>query len=132
MRFFPVATLALLLGLGVFSSAAQAASILGNWSGRGTVRLNTGQVEPVSCRVKYEKGDSAGRTITLNATCAATAGTFSIYGRVSQRGASSYRGVLFSEQSTMAGRVNITLRGNSQSASVSNDRGTGNVTLRRR
>lgn len=132
MRFITAAAVALFLGVGVASSAAEAASILGNWSGRGTVRLNTGQVEPVSCRVKYEKGDSAGKTYTLNATCAAAAGTFSIYGRISQRGASSYRGVLFSEQSTMAGNVSITVRGNSQTASVSNDRGTGNVTLRKR
>ena len=132
MRFIPATALAFMLGLGVASSAAQAASILGLWSGRGTVRLNTGQVEPVSCKVNYEKGDSAGKTFTLNATCAAAAGSFSIYGRVSQRGTSSYRGVLFSEQSTMAGKVNITIRGDSQSASVSNDRGIGNVTLKRR
>ncbi len=132
MRFIPAVALALVLGLGAASSAAEAASILGSWSGRGTVKLNTGQVEPVSCRVRYEKGDSAGRTFTLNATCAAAAGTFSIYGRISQRGATSYRGVLFSEQSTMAGNVDITLRGNSHTARVRNDRGTGQVTLRRR
>lgn len=132
MRFIPTAAVALTLGLAAASGAASAASILGTWSGRGTVRLTTGQVEPVSCRVKYEKGDSAGKTFVLNAKCAAAAGTFKIYGRISQRGASTYRGVLFSEQSTLAGDVDITVRGNSQSARVRNERGIGNVTLRRR
>ncbi len=132
MRMISIAALALALGLLTATSAASAASILGSWSGRGTVRLTEGQVEPVSCRVRYEKGDSAGKTIVFNAKCAAAGGTFLMYGRISKRGANSYRGTLFSEQSTVAGKVDITMRGNSQTARVSSSRGTGSVTLRRR
>lgn len=132
MRIVPAAALALTLGLLTATSAASAASIVGSWSGRGTVRLTSGQVEPVSCRVRYEKGDSAGKTFVVNATCAATAGTFVLYGRVSKRAASSYRGSLFSEQHTLSGKIAISISGNSQSVRVSGERGTGSVKLRRR
>ena len=131
MRIFPAAALALTLGMLTATSAASAASIVGSWSGRGTVRLKSGQVEPVSCRVSYQKA-TAGKTFVVNANCATTAGRFAIYGRISKRSASSYRGSLFSEQSTLSGRINISLRGNSQSVSVSNAQGTGRITLRRR
>ncbi len=132
MRIFPAAMLVLTLGMLTSASAAPAASIVGSWSGRGTVRLTSGQVEPVSCRVKYSKGDSAGKTFTLNATCAFTGGTFALYGRVSKRSASNYRGSLYGEQSIVAGKISISVRGNSQTVSVRNSKGTGSFALRRR
>lgn len=132
MRIFSAATLVFTLGMLTAVSVASAASIIGSWSGRGTVRLTSGQVEPISCRVSYEKGDSAGRTFVFNARCAATAGTFAFYGRISKRSASSYRGTLFNEQSTVSGKVTISLSGNSQSVRVSSPRGSGSLKLRRR
>lgn len=133
MRIFPPgAALALTLGLLTASSAASAASLVGTWSGRGTVRLASGQVEPVSCRVSYEKGDSAGKTFVLNAKCAATAGSFVMYGRVSKRSANSYRGSIYGEQSTVSGKITISIRGNSQSVRVTSSKGTGNLKLRKR
>lgn len=138
MRIFPTALVALLFGAlnaasaASLANAASGASIIGSWSGRGTVRLASGQVEPVSCKVSYTKGGGGGKTLVLNAKCAAAGGTFKMYGRVSQRGASVYRGTLFNEQSTVSGKIDITVSGNSQTARVSNARGTGNVTLRRR
>jgi uncharacterized protein (DUF2147 family) len=132
MRIFSAATLALTLGMLTAASAAPAASIVGSWSGRGSVRLTSGQVEPVSCRVRYAKGDSAGKTFTVDATCASTAGTFTLYGRVSKRSASSYRGSLYGEQSTVSGKITISVRGNSQTVSVRNAQGTGSINLRRR
>ncbi len=132
MRIFPAAVLALTLGMLTATSAASAASIIGSWSGRGTVRLTSGQVEPVSCRIRYEKGDSAGKTFVLNAKCAATAGTFVLYGRVSKRSASSYRGSLYREETPERGKISISLSGNSQRVRVNSSRGSGGLTLRRR
>ncbi len=132
MRISPAAALALTLGMLTATSAASAASIIGSWSGRGTVRLTSGQVEPVSCRIRYEKGDSAGKTFVLNAKCAATAGTFVLYGRVSKRSANTYRGSLFSEQYTVSGKITISVGGNSQRVRVNSSRGSGRLTLRRR
>ena len=130
MRIFPAATLVLTLGMLTATSATSAESIIGSWSGRGTVRLSSGQVEPVSCKVSYEKGDSAGKTFTLDAKCSITAGTFVLYGRISKRSAGNYRGSLFNE--TVSGKIAISVRGNSQTVRVSNSRGTGSLKLRRR
>ena len=132
MRIFPTAALALTLGMLTATSAASAASIIGSWSGRGTVRLASGQVEAISCRVRYEKGDSAGKTIVLNAKCASTGGTFELYGRVSKRSASTYRGSLYREETTERGKISISLSGNSQRVRVNSSRGSGGLTLRRR
>lgn len=132
MRIFPTAVLVLTLVILTATSAASAASIIGSWSGRGTVRLASGQVEPVSCRVSFEKGDSRGRTFTFDAKCAATAGTFTLYGRVSKRSTSSYRGSIYGDQSIASGKVSISLRGNSQSVNVSSSKGSGSLKLRRR
>lgn len=132
MRIFPTAALALTLGMLTATSVASAASIIGSWSGRGTVRLTSGQVEPVSCRVSFEKGDSRGRTFTLDAKCAATAGTFTLYGRVSKRSTSVYRGSIYGDESIASGKISISLRGNSQSVRVNSSQGSGSLTLRRR
>ena len=132
MRTFPAAGLALTLGILLIAEAAAAPSIVGSWSGRGTVRLTSGQVEPVSCRVSYEKGDSAGRTFVFNAKCAAPPGTFLLYGRISKRSASTYRGSIFNDQSRVSGKVSISLRGNSQTIRATSSQGVGNIRLRRR
>ena len=132
MRILPAAVLATILSSLTITDTASAQSIVGSWAGRGTVRLTSGQVEPVSCRVSYSKGDSAGRTFTVNATCASTGGTFALYGRVSKRSASSYRGSLYGQQSTVSGKISISLRGNSQTVSAKSSKGTGSLNLRRR
>ena len=132
MRIFSAATLALTLGMLAATSAASAASIVGSWGGRGIVRLTSGQVEPVSCKVRFEKGDSAGKTFTFDAKCSVTAGTFVLYGRVSKRSENSYRGSLYGEQSTVSGKITILVSGNSQTVRVSNSMGSGSLTLRRR
>ena len=132
MRVFCAASLAFALGMLPIANAAAAPSIVGSWSGRGTVRLTSGQVEPVSCRVRYEKGDSAGRTFVFNAKCAASAGTFLLYGRISKRSANTYRGSIFNDQSRVSGKLSISLSGNSQTVRATSSRGTGSIRLRRR
>lgn len=129
MRIIPAALLAMALGMPVATSASAAANILGSWSGRGSVRLTSGQVEPVSCRVRYEKGDEKGRTFVLKATCATTAGTFEQSGRVSKRSASSYSGSLYSDQYAVSGKVTISVRGSSQTIRVSSPKGSGSLSL---
>ena len=133
MRIFPTAALVLTLVILTATSAASAASIIGSWSGRGTVRLASGQVEPISCRVRYENGgDSAGKTFVLNAKCAATGGTFLLYGRISKRSGNTYRGSLFNDQSRVSGKISISLGANSQRVRVNSSSGSGGITLRRR
>ncbi len=147
MYIFRVAALALTLGMLTVTSAssaasimvswltttspAPAASIIGSWSGSGTVRLTSGQVVPVSCRVRYERGNSVSKTFVLNAKCAAAEGTIVLYGRVSKRADSSFRGSLYGEQSKVSGKITISVDGNDQSVHMTGSRGTGSVNLRR-
>ncbi len=129
MRIIPAALLAMALGLPFATSASAAANILGSWSGRGSVTLTSGQVEPVSCRIRYEKGDDRGKTFVLSATCATTAGTFVQSGRVSKRSASSYSGSLYSDQYAVSGKVTVSVRGSSQTVRVSSSKGRGSLSL---
>lgn len=132
MRIISATVLALALGIPITASMASAASIVGSWSGRGTIRLTTGQVEPVSCRVTYEKGDDKGKTFVLQANCASTAGTFVQTGRVVKRSSSSYSGRLYSDQYAVSGNVSISLSGTRQTVRVSSPKGSGSLKLKRR
>ena len=133
MRIIPAAMLALTLGMPAAASVASAASILGSWSGRGSVTLiPSGQVEPVSCRVSYEKGDDRGRTFVLSATCATTAGTFVQSGRVVKLSSGRYSGSLYSDQYAVAGKVNISIRGKRQTVRGSSKKGRGLLNLSKR
>ena len=131
MRIIPAAVLAMALGMPIATSASAAANIIGSWSGRGSVTLTSGQVEPVSCRISYEKGDDKGRTFVLYATCATTAGTFEQSGRVSKRSSSSYSGSLYSDQYSVSGKVTESVKGSSQTLRVSSKNGRGSLSLRR-
>jgi hypothetical protein len=95
------------------------------------VTLTSGQVEPVSCRISYEKGDDKGRTFVLKATCATTAGTFEQSGRVSKRSSSTYSGSLYSDQYSLSGKVTVSVKGSSQTIRVSSKKGRGSLSLRR-
>ncbi len=131
MRIIPAALLAMTLGLPIATSATAAANIIGSWKGSGSVRLTSGQVEPVSCRVSYSKGDDKGKTFVLSAKCSHTGGTFNQSGRVSKRKGGSYKGSLYSDQYAVSGTVTISVRGSSQTVSVSSSKGKGSLNLTR-
>lgn len=131
MRIIPAALLAVAFSLPLATSASAAANILGSWKGRGSVKLTSGQVEPVSCSVKYESGDSTGKTYVLHATCATTAGTFRQSGRVVKRSGSSYTGRLYSDQYSVSGDVTISVSGTRQTVRVSSPKGSGSLSLRK-
>lgn len=130
MRIIPAVMVAVALSVPLATTAIAGASIVGSWSGRGTVKLTSGQVEPVSCSVRYE--ESTGRTFVLNARCATTAGTFVQSGRVVQRSSSNYTGRLYSEQYSVSGDVIIFVSGLRQTVRVSSPKGSGSIKLNKR
>lgn len=127
MRYILTAVLALALGTLAGTTSGKAANIEGSWSGSGKVKLNSGQVEPVRCRVRYEK--STGRTFILQATCAHTNGTFQQSGRVVQISNSRYTGSLYSDQYDVSGDVAVSVNGSRQTVTVSSPKGSGSITL---
>jgi len=129
MRHVIVFLLTLIVGGVSGEVVAKASPIAGSWAGSGSVKLNTGQIEKVRCRIKYELG--SGRTVVLYVTCAHANGTFKVSGRVVKRSSSYYAGRLYSEQYGTAGDVGITVSGNRQTIKAKSKQGTATVILRR-
>lgn len=109
---------------------ANAASIVGAWSGGGTIKLTSGATEVVRCRIRYSK--DTGKTYGLSAVCATTAGTISQSGRVVKVKGNSYSGRLYSKEYSVSGKVYISVRGSRQTMTVTSPKGSGRLTLNRR
>jgi len=127
MRYIFACLLAIVVGGFAGVDAAKAASITGSWSGGGSVRLTSGQVEKVRCRIRYEQG--SGRTVVLYVTCAHSNGTFQVSGRIVKMSNSRYSGRLYSEQYGTAGDVGISMSGNRQTLKATSPKGTATVIL---
>ena len=133
MRFILACVLTVAVG-GLASvshvGTAKAASLSGAWSGGGTVRLNSGQVERVRCRVRYSR--SSGRSYGVSATCATTAGTISQSGRVVKVRGNRYSGRLYNAEYAVTGRISVSVRGRRQTVTVTSARGSGRLSLSKR
>jgi len=133
MQIIPATVLALALSQPLVTSASAAASLIGYWKGRGSVTLiPSGQVETVTCRVSFEKGDDRGKTFMLYATCATTAGTFEQTGRVVKRSPSRYTGRLYSGLYDVTGDISISVRGSRQTVTVTSTKAKGKFSLTKR
>ncbi len=127
MRYIFTCLLMMVVGGFAGANVAKAASIAGSWSGGGSVKLSSGQVEKVSCRIRYEQG--SGRTFVLYVTCAHSNGTFQVSGRIVKLSNSRYSGRLYSEQYGTAGDVGISVSGNRQTVKAKSSKGTATVML---
>ncbi len=126
----PVIALPLAIGILGFAGPASADALSGAWSGGGTVRLSSGHVEKVRCRVRYSK--STGKTFLLNATCSTTGGTFAQTGRVVQTKGNNFRGRLYSDEYSVSGNVSISVSGQRQTIRISSSKGSGRLALSKR
>jgi len=130
MRNLVIGCLTLLMGLAAGAVGANAASVEGSWSGSGTVRLKTGQVEPIRCRIKYEA--STGRTFVMTVNCAHANGTFKQSGRIVKKSSSRYTGSLYSKDYGVSGNITISVNGRSQTLSAKSAKGTARIKLNKR
>lgn len=124
--------LLLALGFGPFAGAAHAkpASIEGSWIGGGSVKLKSGQIETVRCRLSFSK--STGRTFEMSANCSTTNGTFRQSGRVVQLKANRYSGRFYSDQYSVSGNVVISVRGRRQSLNLKSPKASGTLSFSKR
>lgn len=115
----------------VWMAAAEAepATIVGAWSGAGTVRYEGGS-DRVLCRVSY--AESTGRTYFLTATCATAGQSFQQDGRVVNIGGNRYVGRLYNSQYSVAGNLSVNVNGGSQSVTVTSPQGSASMVLNRR
>ena len=127
MRYVFACLLTMVVGAFAGVDVAKAASIVGSWSGGGSVKLTSGQVEKVRCRIRYEKG--SGRTVVLYVKCAHSNGSFQVSGRIVKLSNSYYSGRLYSEQYGTAGDVGVSVSGNRQTVTAKSSKGTATVIL---
>ncbi|GBE44214.1 hypothetical protein BMS3Bbin10_02304 [bacterium BMS3Bbin10] len=127
MRYIFACLLTITVGAFAGVAVAKATPIAGSWAGGGSVKLTSGQVEKVRCRIRYEKG--SGRTVVLYVRCAHSNGTFQVSGRVVKLSKSFYSGRLYSEQYGTAGDVGISVSGNRQTVKAKSSKGTATVIL---
>ena len=127
-----ITALSLTLALGTFAvaDAAPAAPILGSWAGSGTAQSNKGRKESVRCRVRYTK--DSGKTFGFSGSCTSLGQTKSGRGRLVKSGNNRYAGRLFDSEHTVSGRIVVTVKGNRQFLTVTNEMGSARLTLVRR
>lgn len=127
MRYIFAYLLAMVVGGFSGLDVAKASSIAGSWIGGGSVKLTSGQVKEVRCRIRYEQG--SGRTVVLYVSCAHSNGNFQVSGRIVKMSNSRYSGRLYSEQYGTAVDVGISVSGNRQTVKATSSKGSATVIL---
>lgn len=114
--------------VGISAAQAEAGSIVGSWSGGGSISFSTGSKEKARCRASYSK---AGGIYVMSATCATASASVQQSARLRKTGANSYSGSFFNPQYNTGGQIFVTVRGGSQSVRLSGEAGSALFNLRR-
>ena len=118
-----------LLWIAPATETSAASSLSGSWKGGGTMTLNSGAKERVSCRVKYFRQSST--TFSMSAKCASGAGSLNQTGSLIAVGTNKYSGTVFNAKHGITANVYITLNGRKQNVSISSSAGSASLSLRK-
>ncbi len=110
--------------------AAANSSISGKWAGKGTVRLQSGKTEHVSCRVAY--GRIAGQNFSLQARCATSGGRIDQAGELTRVRPNRYVGSVQNKQFNVSATIKIHVSNNKQVVIISSSEGKARIRLSRR
>ncbi|HEY8193492.1 MAG TPA: hypothetical protein VIF13_00440, partial [Hyphomicrobium sp.] len=111
-RVVAVSAIAAVLGLSgsSFSPAwAESASLVGSWSGSGSIAFTSGSRERARCRAHYAK--TGERSYEMSATCATASAKVDQSATLTRVGANSYVGSFFNQQYNTGGSIRITISG---------------------
>jgi len=110
---------------------ARSASIIGHWSGGGSLSTFSGTRERTKCRATIKRRQGA--RYYLYAKCAiASLGLIYQDGILKKVGKNRYRGRFRNEEYDISGWITILLRGNRQYISLKSEGGRGRLVMRRR
>ncbi|WP_045836960.1 hypothetical protein [Hyphomicrobium sp. 99] len=126
-------TLAAALGmsLAAFTAArADAATLVGTWSGNGSINFSSGSKESARCRAHFAK--TGATSYIMSASCATASARVDQSAELTRVGANSYVGSFFNEQYNTGGQIRITVNGRSQSVRLSGEAGTAFFNLSKR
>lgn len=123
-----VAGLGLAVGVGAPEIATAESSLVGSWSGGGTVRFPSGAVEKASCRATYRR---SGAGYTMSGVCATPSGRAEQTATLRRVAANKYAGSFHNPEYGMSGSISVTISGNSQTVYLSSDSASASIRLRR-
>jgi hypothetical protein len=126
-------TLAAVLGMslvGVTAAQAEAVTIVGTWSGNGSISFSSGTKEAARCRAHFAKTGAS--SYIMSASCATASAKVDQSAELTKVGANSYVGSFFNQQYNTGGRIRITVNGRSQSVRLSGEAGTAFFNLSKR
>jgi hypothetical protein len=118
-----------LAALAVDNVGAQSASLVGSWSGGGSVTFASGEREAARCRVQYSRSSQTSYFVT--ATCATVSGRATQTAALRQVGANNYRGTFHNSEYGASGTISVAVSGNRQSVRLNSEAGTASLELRR-
>jgi hypothetical protein len=111
-------------------AAAEPGSIIGSWSGSGSIAFASGSKESARCRVYFAKtGETSYR---MSATCATASAKVDQTATLIRTGANSYTGSFFNQQYNTGGSIRVTVSGRNQHVFLSGEAGQAVFSLRKR
>jgi hypothetical protein len=118
-----------LTGASVSSARAETGSIIGSWSGSGSIAFASGTKERARCHAHFAKTGAS--SYAMDATCATASAKVDQTATLYRTGARSYSGTFFNQQYNTGGQIRITVSGRRQSVHLSGEAGTAFFTLRK-
>jgi hypothetical protein len=113
----------------VGTSPTLADGLTGSWSGSGSVILPSGNSEKARCKVSFNKAGS--KSYGMSAVCASSSAKVSQTASLEQVGPNRYAGDFRNTEYGVTGSINVTLNGNSASASLQGGGGSAFFNLSR-
>ena len=124
-----VSALTLSSGPPAIAAPQGSAGLEGTWSGAGSVRFPTGDIEKVRCKATFTKRGSASYSMT--AICATASGRVQQTAVVAQTSPNRFIGNFENLEYGITGSLHITLKGRSMNAAFAGGGGSATVTMSR-
>jgi hypothetical protein len=113
----------------VGASANAETSLSGSWNGSGSVMLPSGATEKARCKATFRKRGAA--TFAMDAVCASSSAKVTQTASLDQVGPNRFSGDFNNPEFNVSGSINVTLNGNSLSASLRGGGATATFNLSR-
>jgi hypothetical protein len=116
-------------GVSVSAARAEPGSLIGSWSGSGSIAFSSGSKEKARCRAHFAK--TGAKSYSMSATCATASAKVDQTANLYRTGANSYSGSFFNQQYNTGGSIRITVSGRTQSVRLSGEAGSAFFKLRK-
>jgi hypothetical protein len=104
-------------------------NLSGSWNGSGSVMLPSGATEKARCKATFRKRGAA--TFAMDAVCASSSAKVTQTASLDQVGPNRFAGDFTNPEFNVSGSINVTLNGNSLSASLRGGGATATFNLSR-